>query len=175
MKSEIINRVAESSLIQIDLEDWYDPAELMNFDIATYLYMGLVLKELDFRSALKQIDWTSFQGKHLAIHCSADAIVPTWSFMLVATWAAPFAKSIVFGTKDKIIEILFERVIENLDLSIYKDQKVIVKGCSKYPVPVSAYISITSKLAPIVQSLMFGEPCSNVPLYKRKKQVSSDN
>jgi hypothetical protein len=172
MNSEIINRVAESSLVQLDLEDWYDHAERKSFDIATYLYMGLVLKELEFRSALKQIDWNNFQGTHLAIYCSADAIVPTWAFMLVATCAAPFTKSIVFGTKDKIDEILFERWISNLDLSPYKDQKVIVKGCSKYPVPVSAYISITSKLTPVVQSLMFGEPCSNVPLYKRKKQPS---
>ncbi len=175
MNSEIINRVAESSLMQLDLEDWYDHADRKSFDVATYLHMGLVLKELDFRSALKQFDWPSFEGKHLAIYCSADAIVPTWAFMLVATYAAPFTKSIVFGTKDKIDEILFERWISNLDLSPYKDQKVIVKGCSKYPVPVSAYITITSRLTPVVQSLMFGEPCSNVPLYKRKKQPSPAN
>jgi hypothetical protein len=175
MNAEIINRVAESSLIQLDLEDWYDQAERKSFDLAAYLHMGLVLKELDFRSALKQIDWTLFQGKHLAIHCSADAIVPTWAFMLVATHAAPFTKSIVFGTKDKIDEILFERWIENLNISPFIDQKVIVKGCSKFPVPVSAYVSITSKLTPVVQSLMFGEPCSNVPLYKRKKQLSPTN
>ena len=175
MNRDIINRVAESSLVQLDLEEWYDDAERESFDVAQYLYMGLVLKELDFRSALKQLDWSRFQGKHLAIHCSADAIVPTWAFMLVSTYAAPFAKSIVFGTKESIDGILFERWIANLDLSAYQDQKVIVKGCSKHPVPVSAYISITAKLSPVVQSLMFGEPCSNVPLYKRKKQPSSIN
>lgn len=172
MEEPIVNRVATSSLIQLDLEEWYDARPRKLFDLKDYLYQELIVKELDFRSALKVHDWAQYTGCHLAINCSVDAIVPTWAFMLVANYAASFAVSITFGNRDQIDVILFDRWIENLDLEPYKNGKVIVKGCSKHPVPVSAYVAISAKLTPVVQSLMFGEPCSNVPLYKRKKEVA---
>jgi len=170
MNGEIINRVASSNLVQIDMEDWYDHLQRRQFDLAEYLFKGLILKELDFRAALKLIDWTAYSNCHLAICCSADAIIPTWAFMLPATYASPYASSIIWGTVDQIDTILFDRWIEKLDIEKYRDQKVIVKGCSKFPVPISAYVAITAKLSSVVQSLMFGEPCSNVPLFKRKKE-----
>jgi hypothetical protein len=172
MDGEIVNRVSNSSLIQIDLEEWYEPGKRIEFDLAPFLFEGLILRELEFRTSLKMIDWTSFTNAHVGVFCSADAIVPTWAFMLVAQHLAPFADSVSFGRKDEIEKNLFERWISKLDVETYRDQKVIVKGCSKFPVPLSAYIYIASKLTPVVQSLMFGEPCSNVPLYKRKKPLA---
>ncbi len=170
MENEIVNRVSNSALIQLDLEDWYDKKQRLTFDLAGFLYQGLILKELDFRSSMKTYKWSDYKDVHLSIDCSADAIVPTWAFMLVATYASPYAATITFGPKEQIDGFLFDRWIEKLDVSPYQDQKVIVKGCSKYPVPIAAYVAITAKLSPVVQSLMFGEPCSNVPLYKRKKE-----
>lgn len=172
MEDQIVNRVAGSSLIQLDLEEWYDSRPRKLFDLKDFLYQELILKELDFRSALKSHDWASYSGCHLAIDCSADAIIPTWAFMLVANYAAPFASSITFGKLEAIDTFLFDRWIDKLDLEPYINGKVIVKGCSKHPVPVSAYVSISARLSPVVQSLMFGEPCSNVPLYKRKREVA---
>jgi hypothetical protein len=171
MEDLIPNRVASSTLVQIDLEDWYDHRNRHFFDVGEFLFEGLILKELDFRAALKAFDWEKFRDGHLAIGCTADAIVPTWAFMLVATYASPFAASITFGTKNQIDDVLFDRWIQQLDPEKFRSQKVIVKGCSKYPVPLSAYVAITAKLGPLVQSLMFGEACSNVPLFKRKKET----
>ena len=171
MEDLLINRVASSSLIQLDLEEWYDNRPRRIFDLKDYLYQELILKELDFRSALKAHEWTQYADSHMAIHCSVDAIIPTWAFMLVANHAAPFATTITFGDQEQIDVMLFDRWIENLDLEPYQNGKVIVKGCSKHPVPISAYVAITTRLTPVVQSLMFGEPCSNVPLYKRKKDT----
>jgi len=167
---EIINRVANSSLLQLDLEDWYDNRAKEIFDIAPHLYNGLILRELDFRAAIKQHNWQNYENKHLGIVCSAEAIIPTWAFMLVANAASPFAASVHFGDKNRIDENLFHQWISRLDVGPYTDQKVIVKGCSKHPVPISAYVDIAARLTPVVQSLMFGEPCSNVPLYKRKNK-----
>ena len=172
MEDLLVNRVANSSLIQLDLEDWYDARPRKNFDLKDYLYQELIVKELDFRSTLKAHDWAQYSDAHLAIHCSVDAIVPTWAYMLVANYAAPFATTITFGNLEQIDVILFDRWIEKLELEPYRNGKVIVKGCSKHPVPISAYVTISARLTPVVQSLMFGEPCSNVPLYKRKKETT---
>lgn len=169
MEDQIVNRVSNSSLERLDLEDWYDLRPRKVFDLKPFLYQELVLKELDFRAALKALDWAQFKETHVAICCSTDAIIPTWAFMLVAQYLAPVATTVTFGSLEQLDDFLFDRWITALDPEPYRDAKLIVKGCSKYPVPVSAYVAITAKLAPVVQSLMFGEPCSNVPLYKRKK------
>lgn len=171
MEDKIINRVANSGLITIDLEDWYDKRPRTTFDVADFLFQGLILRELEFRTALKEFKWESFEDSNLAIYCSADAIVPTWAFMLVSQFASPYAKSIIFCRPEEQDSYLFDRILENFDPEPYRDKRVIIKGCSKYPVPVQAYVGITAKLTPVVQSLMFGEACSNVPLFKRKKAI----
>jgi hypothetical protein len=172
-EEEIKNRVAESSLLQISPEDWYDTRPRLGFDIADYLFAGLVLKELDFRAAMKAHDWTQYSNAQLCIFCSADAIVPTWAYMLVSIQASPFAAGIHFMKPEDLDNFLFDRKIQSLDLSEFEGKKVIVKGCSKHPVPVSAFVALAARLQPVVQSLMFGEPCSNVPLYKKKKDAAN--
>lgn len=171
--SEIKNRVAESSLLQLSPEDWYDVRPRYSFDVAEFLFQGLVLREIEFRRALKEHNWKQYEGGFLCVHCSADAIVPTWAFMLVAVSAKPFAVAVEFCHPDELDHLLFDRKIQNLDLSEFTGRKVIIKGCSKHPVPVSAFVALAEKLQPHVQSLMFGEPCSNVPLYKIKKNAGA--
>jgi hypothetical protein len=168
-ETEIRNRVAESALLQLSPEDWYDERPRHAFDLAGFLYQGLVLKELDFRAALKAFDWSSFRDGHVCVFCSEDAIVPVWAFMLVALHARPFAADVHFCKPDDLDVLLYDRIIQALNLADFEGKKVIVKGCSKHPVPLSAFVSLSSRLQPVVQSLMFGEPCSNVPLYKKKK------
>jgi hypothetical protein len=170
-EGEIKNRVAESALLQICPEDWYDLRPRYNFDLADFLYQGLILKELDFRAALKEMNWAAYQDGIICLYCSADAIIPTWAFMLVSVHAAPYAE-VIFSSPDQLDEYLFDRIIQRLDISEFEGKKVIVKGCSLYPVPVSAYAALAQRLTPVVQSLMFGEPCSNVPLFKKKKTTN---
>ena len=165
---EIINRVAQSPMIVLDLEDIYVQGERFAFDIAPNLYQGLMLKEKDFREFLKVHDWTQYLGKHVALFSSEDAIIPTWAFMLLAIHLQPVAASIVFGNLQNLEQQLFQQSISTLDLEQYRNAKLIIKGCSKVPVPEYAYVEITRLLTPIAQSLMFGEPCSTVPLMKRK-------
>lgn len=164
----IVNKVAESGLITINLEELYTSGERVLFDLKGWLYEELVLKEKDFREYIKQHDWSSYQHKMVAVTCSADAIVPTWAFMLIATALTPHAQKVVFGNLTTLDEVLFEEKINAMDLSSFQDQRVIIKGCSKVNVPVSAYVRLASKLQPIVKSIMYGEPCSTVPVYKRK-------
>lgn len=171
-EEEIRNRVAESSLVQLCPEDWYDQRPRHSFDVGDFLFQGLVLKELEFRSALREFDWSRFDGGLLCVFCSQDAIIPTWAFMLVAVHAAPFAE-VFFCHPESLDDLLFDRKIQSLDLSELEGRKVIVKGCSRFPVPVSAYVSLSSRLFPVVQSLMFGEPCSNVPVHKKKKPAAN--
>lgn len=169
-EGEIINRVASSDLLQISPEDWYDIRPRYEFDVAGFLFQGLVLREIEFRQALKEHNWSQYSGGILCLHCSADAIVPTWAFMLVAVYARPFADQIEFCRPEDLDYLLFDRIIGSLEIKEFTGRKVIVKGCSKHPVPVSAFVSLAARLQPVVQSLMFGEPCSNVPLFKKKKQ-----
>ena len=164
----IVNKVAESGLITINLEELYTSGERVLFDLKGWLYEELILKEKDFREYIKQHDWSSYQHKMVAVTCSADAIVPTWAFMLIATALTPYAQKVVFGNLTTLDEVLYEEKINAMDLSSFQDQRVIIKGCSKVNVPVSAYVRLTSKLQPIVKSIMYGEPCSTVPVYKRK-------
>jgi hypothetical protein len=165
---EIINKVAQSGLVTIDLEDLYVPGERILFDIKEWLYEGLILREKDFREKLKTHDWPQYADKLIAITCSNDAIVPTWAYMLLATYLEPYAKKIIFGDLKKLEEELFNDEISKLNPEDFKDQKVVIKGCSKIEVPVSAYVKFTDMLRPVVKSIMYGEPCSTVPIYKKK-------
>jgi Protein of unknown function (DUF2480) len=165
----IINRVANSSLVSLDLEDFYDPHERLLYDLKDNLYMGLILKEKDFRDFLKNHDWAQYAGKHVAITCTEDAIVPTWAYMLLTLQLNPYAKTVVFGDLQKLEEKLFDEALHQINVEDYRNARVVVKGCSKHPVPTTAYTEITRLLQPVVQSLMFGEPCSTVPLYKKPK------
>jgi len=166
--TEIINKVAQSGIVTLDLEELYTPGERVVIDIKDHLFQGLVLREKDFREFVKSEDWSKYQGKLVAIACSADAIVQTWAYMLLTVSLAPFAKKVVFGDLLKLEEVLFSEEIKKLNLSDYNDTRVVVKGCGKIQVPKSAYVEITTLLTPIAKSIMYGEPCSTVPLYKKK-------
>ncbi len=165
----IINRVANSGIVSLDLEAYYHPGERVVYDIKDNLFQGLILREKDFREFLKTHDWSRYEGKNVAITCSEDAIVPTWAYMLLALQLEPYAHQVVFGGIDSLEDALFYQALNGIDVEAYRDKRVVVKGCSKFPVPTSAYVAITRKLKPVVQSLMFGEPCSTVPLYKRPR------
>jgi hypothetical protein len=167
VSGEIINRITTSALVTLDLEEYYTPGERVILDINPWLFQELILKEKDFREHIKSHNWIQYEGKLVAIICSADAIVPTWAYMLVANKLSGVAKSFVFGDLNVLEFSLFKEKIDGIDLEEYKDQRVVVKGCSKKPVPVSAYVYLTEKLTPIVKSIMYGEPCSTVPVYKR--------
>lgn len=169
MENEIINKVANSGLVSLDLEEYYHPGERVVYDIKDNLFQGLILREKDFREFLKNHDWSTYQDKNVAIVCSEDAIVPTWAYMLLAIKLEPYAHAIVFGDLAALESKLFYEAIGTIDLENFRDARVVIKGCSKHPVPTSAYVEITHLLKPVVQSLMFGEPCSTVPLYKRPR------
>lgn len=167
---EIVNRVTNSSLITIDLEEMYPQGEQVLYDIKDNLWQGIALKEKDFRQFVKENDWSVYQDKFVAMYCSEDAIVPTWAYMLLATAIAPFAKKVVFGDLATLQSILFEDIINQIDAEKYRDARIVVKGCSKKTIPISAYVKLTEKLQPLVKSMMFGEACSSVPLYKQPRK-----
>lgn len=167
----LINRVAASSLITLNLEDFFPEGEVVIFDLKDYLFRELILKEKDFRQALKAIDWSQYAGKHLLITCSTDAIIPIWAYMLVTVYATPVARSIFQGTPEEFYKKTFTDTLNQLDLKQYENKLLVIKGCSNKPVPTSAYVDLTRLLQPIAKSIMFGEPCSTVPLYKKPKQL----
>jgi hypothetical protein len=169
---EIVNRVANSSLLTLDLADYYPSGERVAFDLAPWLFRGLILKETDFRNQVKQHDWSQYQGQHIAIGCSADAIVPVWAYMLVSLHLAPFAKSLVFGTLETLEAMLFQQRLSAIDPEAFRGKRVVVKGCGEVPIPAAAFVEISRKLQPVVASLMYGEPCSTVPLFKQAKPIS---
>lgn len=169
METEIINRVTKSGLLTLDLEDYYHPGERVVYDLKDNLFMGLILKEKDFREFLKSHDWSQYAGKNVAVTCSEDPIIPTWAYMLLTLQLQPYAHMVVFGSLQNLEEKLYFEAIARINLDEYRDARVVVKGCSKVPVPTAAYVEITRLLKPIVQTLLFGEPCSTVPLYKRPK------
>lgn len=165
----IQNRVASSGLITIDLASYFPQGnEIATWDMKSYLFMGLIVKEADYRAALQQIDWNEFQNKHVAIFCSADAIIPHWAWMLAATYLQPIAHSIYFGAADAMKTALLLQKIETIETADFTDKRIVIKGCGSIPVPASAYMAITAKLLPIAKSIMYGEPCSTVPIFKRK-------
>jgi len=164
----IVNKVAESGLITFDLEAYFPKEEIKLFDLKDYLFMGLILKEKDFRAALPTIDWESYRDKNVGITCSADAIIPMWAYMLVASYLEPVAKNIVFGNEDKVKEAVLIKQLQQVNGEDFADKRVVVKGCGEITIPEAAYVEITNKLRPFAKSIMYGEPCSTVPIYKKK-------
>lgn len=163
-----VNKIAESGLITIDLSKYIPNQEVIGFDIEPHLFQGLILKEKDFRAFVKEHDWNIYSGKNIAIFCSADAIVPTWAYMLISSKLALLAHRVTFGEVEIMNTLLFDEALRNLDLTTYQDQRIVIKGCSDIRIPVSAYVLLTALLIPIAKSIMYGEPCSTVPLFKRK-------
>lgn len=166
---EIVNRVAQSSIVTIDLEKLIDQNERILYDLKNNLFQEIILKEKDFREFTKEHNWENYKGKHVAIYCSADAIIPKWAYMLVASKLAPFANTVVFGDLQTLECALYTSAIRELNPEDYRDKKVVIKGCGEKEVPESAYVEIMLHLLPVAASLMYGEPCSTVPLYKRPK------
>lgn len=171
MEEKIVNRVASSPLITFDLEDYFIEGERVFFDLKPWLFQEMILKEKDFRDLAKNHDWSQYLDKLVAIGCSVDAIVPTWAYMLLTTKLEAHATHVVLGDLEELERDLFTQSIASIDPSEFKDAKVVIKGCSQKPVPVSAYVYLTERLKPYVASIMYGEPCSTVPIYKRPKKV----
>jgi len=168
IQENIINKVAQSGLVTLDPAIFYAPGARVVYDIKDNLFHGLMLREKDFREFVKEHDWAQYKDKNVAVTCTADAIVPAWAYMLLANRLAPYAREVVFGDADVLETVLFVKEIARLDAEQYRDQRLVIKGCGDVPVPVSAYVELTKKLTPVAKSLMFGEPCSTVPIYKRK-------
>ena len=165
----LVNRVAQSGLITFVLEDLAPDHEITSLDLAQFLWQGLVLREKEFRQALKEIEWSQYQGKTLCVYCGTDAIVPTWAFMLVAASSYDGTREVFFGNEEQYLTKWFAGKIANLDLEEYRDARIVVKGCAREKVPVSAYVDLVTRLQPVARSIMYGEPCSTVPIYKRPK------
>lgn len=174
MENTLVNRVANSGLITLNLEEDYPKSEFTEFDIKDYLFMGLILKEKDFRTALKDIDWKTYQGKILLVYCSTDAIVPVWAYMLIAAYAKPYVADIYNGQQQAYLENYYTNLIKSRDYNNYNGQRIVIKGCSKKPVPPSAYLELTAALQPHAQSIMYGEPCSTVPIFKRPRILNKE-
>ena len=168
MSDEIINKVAQSGLFTLDLEDYYPKEEIVVFDLKPLLFMEMILKEKEFRAALSAIDWSQYQDKILAVTCPADAIIPSWAYMLVAVQAQPYAKDIVLGDHQTALVETFLNNLRAIDTSAFADKRVVVKGCGDLSVGGFAYLEIARRLRPVVKSIMYGEACSNVPVYKKK-------
>ncbi|TSJ42849.1 DUF2480 family protein [Mucilaginibacter corticis] len=168
IQENFVNKVAQSGLVTLDPADFYAPGDRVVYDIKDNLFQGLILREKDFREFVKEHDWAQYQDKNVAVTCSADAIVPAWAYLLLANRMAPYAREVVFGDADVLETALFVKEIAKLDVEKYRDQRLVIKGCGDIDVPVSAYVELGKKLTPVVKSLMFGEPCSTVPIYKRR-------
>ena len=165
----LVNRIAQSSLVTFKIEELLPEVAFKDFDIKDYLFKGLILKEADFREALKTHDWEQYQEKVLLVFCSADAIVPMWAYMLIASYATPFAADVFYGREGDYYGSFLDKAFHNIDFTQYQDARLVIKGCADKPVPPSAYLKITQHLRPFAKSIMFGEPCSTVPIYKRPK------
>jgi Protein of unknown function (DUF2480) len=167
MEEPIINKVAESGLITLDLETYYPREEIAVFDLKDFLFRGMILKEKDFRESLKTLDWEQYRNKNTAITCTADAIIPVWAYMLIASYLQPVAAELVMGDKEELQKTIFLKNISGIKVNEFKDQRIVVKGCGDTPIGDFAYMEITKLLRPVVKSLMYGEPCSTVPIYKK--------
>jgi Protein of unknown function (DUF2480) len=168
MSEPFVNKVAESGLITLDLETWYPKEETAVFDMKEHLFMGMILKEKDFREALKILDWSVYSNKNVALTCSADAIIPVWAWMLVATYLQPVAKEIVMGDEKELHKHLFLKNLSTIKVNDYADQRVVIKGCGETPIADYVYMEITKLLRPVAKSIMYGEPCSTVPVFKKR-------
>jgi hypothetical protein len=171
MEAEFVNKVSESGIITLDLEDFYPKEETAVFDMKDHLFMGLILKEKDFREVMKNLDLSPYKDKNIALTCSADAVIPVWAYMLVASYLQPVAKEIIFGDAEFLHKTLFLKNIAKINTEDYKDQRVVIKGCGELPISETAYVAITNLLRPVVKSIMYGEPCSTVPVYKKPRVV----
>lgn len=169
MDEVFINKVSESGIITLDLEEFYPKDETAVFDMKDHLFMGLILKEKDFRETMKSLDLTPYKGKNVALTCTADAIIPVWAYMLVASYLEPVANEIVFGDSDFLHRSLFLKNIAQIHVDDYRDKRVVIKGCGELPISETAYVAITNLLRPVVKSIMYGEPCSTVPIYKKAR------
>lgn len=171
---ELINKVAQSGIVSFDLEEYFPQEEIVVFDLKEFLFKGLILREKDFREALAQVEWKQFANTYLTITCTADAIIPQWAFMLVSVYAQPYTKAIYFGTKEEALRSIYIYNLQQIDAEQYRDGRIVIKGCSNKPVPADAYIYITNLLRPVAKSIMYGEPCSTVPLFKRKETKTQE-
>jgi len=169
MAEEIINRIANSKLINIDLEELYPNGKRILFDIKDWLFEGIILKEKDFREHVANHDWSQYQDNYVALTCSEDAIIPSWAYLLLSSELAPFAKKIVVGNLEMLETVLFQDIIQDFKVDDFKDKPIIIKGCAEKLIPPSAFAFLIQKLQPIAKTIMYGEACSTVPLYKRKK------
>jgi hypothetical protein len=167
MAEVFVNKVAESGIVTLNPEDYYPKDEVVVFDMKDHLFMGLILKEKDFREALKTLDTSIYENKIAALTCSADAVIPMWAYMLVASLLQPIAKEIIFGTEEKVKEEILLRNINTINTDDLQDARVVIKGCGELPIGESAYVAITKKLRPVAKSIMYGEPCSTVPVFKK--------
>ncbi len=167
----LVNRVAQSKLKTINLEEYYPSLPMVEFDIANYLFKGLILKEKDFRDSLKSFEWAGLDNKILLVFCSTDAVIPVWAYMLVSGLASVHASEVFMGDKLSFLQHHYMRVLDDMDFSSYEEERVVVKGCSQKPVPAAAYAYLTQKLRPYAQSIMYGEPCSTVPIFKRPRKL----
>jgi len=168
MSDTFINKVTESGIITLDLEEYYPKEETLVFDMKDYLFMGLILKEKEYREALKEKDFSIFTGKNVAISCTADAVIPVWAYMLAASNLQPYANEIVFGNEDFLHQTVFIKNLGKINPEDYSGQRVVIKGCGELPISETAYVEITRILRPVVKSIMYGEPCSTVPVFKKK-------
>jgi len=168
MSEVFINKVAESGIITINLEDYLPKEEIVVFDIKDYLFMGLILKEKEFRQSLKELDLSIYKDKIVAITCSADAIIPMWAYMLISTTLSQKSQIVLMGSATEVKNKLLIRAIHHLNTEEFKDKRVVIKGCGENPIPEEAYLEITNLLLPVAKSIMYGEPCSTVPVYKNK-------
>jgi hypothetical protein len=168
MGETIINKVTESGLVTLDLEQYYPREEVMLFDFKDFLFMGLILKEKDFREALKKLDWEIYKDKNVGVVCSADAIIPPWAYMLAGSYLQPVAKDVVLGDEKEIRKTIFLKNIQKIDVNQFSDQRIVIKGCGETPIGEFAYMEITKLLRPVAKTIMYGEPCSTVPIYKKK-------
>jgi len=168
MEELLVNKVAQSSLITFNLEDLYDKHERTSFDMLQCLFQGLILREKDFRAFIAEHNWEQYKDKNVAVFCSTDAIVPTWAYMLLANKLEPFVHFLYFGTPEEMENVMMMNALQKIDPTDYTDQRVVIKGCGEIQIPTAAYVEITRKLTPYVKSIMYGEPCSTVPIYKKK-------
>jgi len=169
VENEIINRVANSSLVTFDLQELSPKSTLAEIDLKEIFFEGLILREKDLRDFIKNHDWQQYQSKNVAVHCSADAVIPTWAYMLIGVALAPLAAKVVFGDRTVLLTSLYKEALDNIDWEKFRDAKVVIKGCSDVHVPESAYVEATVRLRPVAASILYGEPCSTVPLFKRPK------
>ena len=167
MSEAIVNKVSESGIVTLDLEEYYPKADTVLFDMKDHLFLGLILKEKEFREALKNLDLSPYANKNVALTCTADAIIPMWAYMLAASSLEPVAAEVIFGDKDFLHKTLFLQNISRINIADYADKRVVIKGCGDLPISETAYVAITKRLRPVARSIMYGEPCSTVPIYKK--------